>query len=432
MTEKQKHLDLQSRFVIEHSLNDRMSFRAIARKLAKDNTTISKEVRNHIVFRQTGAYGRAFNDCANRMTCHVFRACRDCSNHSGRPCRFCGKCLSSCSSYQKQTCDRLSSPPYVCNGCPERNSCTLEKRFYDAFSAQKEYELIRSESRSGFDLSEKQRKQLDSIVSPLLLKGQSIHHICQNHADSIMCSEKTLYHYINHGLLSARNIDLPRKVRLRPRKAKPVSLKVDRACRVGRTWEDYQSYMTAHPDTPVVQLDSVEGIKGGKALLTIHFVSASLMLAFLRDSNDSQSVIDIFDRLYLELWPDTFMNLFPVLLADNGSEFSNPSRIEFDRQGNRRCRMFYCNPSAPYQKGAAENNHEFIRRVIPKGVDMGLYTQEQISLMMSHINSYLRKALGDRSPFELFAFQHGEEILKKLGLRQIPADEIVLNPTLFK
>ena len=176
----------------------------------------------------------------------------------------------------------------------------------------------------------------------------------------------------------------------------------------------------------------MEGVQGGKVLLTIHFVGASLMLAFLRDSNDSQSVIDIFDRLYLELRPDIFIDLFPILLADNGSEFSNPSAIEFDRQGNRRCHLFYCNPSAPYQKGAAENNHEFIRRVIPKGVDLGRFTQEQISLMMSHINSYLRKALGNKSPYETFAFLHGEEILEKFGLRKIPSDEIILSPELLK
>lgn len=90
------------------------------------------------------------------------------------------------------------------------------------------------------------------------------------------------------------------------------------------------------------------------------------MLAFLRDYNDSQSVIDIFNRLYLELRPDRFMELFKVCLADNGSEFSNPSAIEFDDQCNRRTFVFYCDPSAPYQKGSAERNHEFIRCFIPK------------------------------------------------------------------
>lgn len=94
--------------------------------------------------------------------------------------------------------------------------------------------------------------------------------------------------------------------------------------------------------------------------------------------------------------------------------------------------MFYCDPASPYQKGAAENNHEFIRRIIPKGVDLGLYTQGQISLMMSHINSYLRKALGNKSPYETFAFQYSIDILEKFGLRKIPTDEIILSPELLK
>ena len=70
--------------------------------------------------------------------------------------------------------------------------------------------------------------------------------------------------------------------------------------------------------------------------------------------------------------------------------------------------------------------------MIPRGVDFALYTQAQISLMMSHINSYLRKALGNRSPYDTFAFQHGTEALEKFGLRRIPCDEIILSPELFK
>ena len=187
-----------------------------------------------------------------------------------------------------------------------------------------------------------------------------------------------------------------------------------------------------HPDLPVRQMDSVEGIKGGSVLLTIHFVEQQLQLAFLRSHNDSQSVIDIFNRLYLELRPDIFIEIFPILLADNGSEFSNPSAIEFDAQGNSRSRIFYCNASAPYQKPNCENNHEMIRRIIPKGVDIGQYSQEQIDLMMSHINSYARKNLGNKSPYDVFAFLYGEKILEAFNLKRIPADEIVLTPELLK
>ena len=124
--------------------------------------------------------------------------------------------------------------------------------------------------------------------------------------------------------------------------------------------------MAAHPDYPVVQLDSVEGKKGGKVLLTIHFVKAEFMLASLRDHNTSRSVTEIFEMIYGGLGHDKFTEIFKVCLADNGSEFSNPSAIEFSSDGKQRTSVFYCNPQAPYQKGSAERNHEFIREFIPK------------------------------------------------------------------
>ena len=179
-----------------------------------------------------------------------------------------------------------------------------------------------------------------------------------------MVSESTMYRLIDYGLFDAKNIDLPRKVRYARRKKKKV-YKVDKSCRLGRTYADYQLYIREHPDLPVTQIDSVEGRKGGKVLLTIHFVKAEFMLAYLRDHNDSQSVIDVFEQLYFELRPDRFMSLMPVLLGDNGSEFSNPKALESDRQGNHRTKVFYCDTSAPHQKGSAERNHEFIR-MFPK------------------------------------------------------------------
>lgn len=431
---KQKHLTLESRVIIETKLNEGESFKAIGRLLNKDCTTISKEVKNHFSFEKSGAFGRAFNDCllAFQHQCYARKVCRECTSRKNRFCWSCGRCSSSCILYEKYVCPILSKPPYVCNGCLKRNNCSLEKRLYKASYAQKEYELVRSESRSGFALSESELRQIDGIVSPLLIKGQSLHHISVHHADELMKSERTLYAYVNSGLFTARNIDMPRTVRMRPRKNVSKNLKVDKACRLGRDFSCFQTYMKAHPDLSVRQIDSVEGVKGGAVLLTIHFVEQGLQLAFLRQHNDSQSVIDIFNRLYLELRPDIFMELFPVLLADNGSEFSNPSAIEFDTQGNPRTKMFYCSPSAPYQKGSCENNHEMIRRIIPKGEDIGQYTQEQIDLMMNHINSYARKKLGNKSPYEIFEFQYGKELLDVFHLQKIPADEIILSPELLK
>lgn len=430
----QKHLTLDSRTTIQTELNKNSSFKSIARLLSKDCTTISKEVKNHICFEKSGCNGRPFNDCllAFSRQCGAHEVCSGHCQNPRRPCWSCARCISVCPIYKQYICPKLSKPPYVCNGCPDRHKCSLEKRFYKASYAQKEYEQIRSESRSGFAISQSELKQLDDIVSPLLKKGQSLHHIAIHHADQLMKSERTLYSYVNNGLFSARNIDMPRTVRMRPRKAQPKVLKVDKTCRLGRDFQCFTKFKEEHPDIPVRQMDSVEGTKGGAVLLTIHFVEQELQLAFLRSRNDAQSVIDIFNRLYLELRPDIYLELFPVLLADNGSEFSNPSAIELDSQGNPRSKVFYCDASAPYQKAHCENNHEMIRRIIPKGTDLSQYTQEQIDLMMSHINSYARKNLGNKSPYDVFAFQYGEEILKLFNIQKIPADEIILSPDLLK
>lgn len=192
---KQKHLTLDSRIIIETKLNERESFKSIGRFLNKDCTTISKEVKNHIFFDKTGAYGKAFNDyllafqrkCTNQDVCHK------CTSVQARFCWSCGKCSSSCILYQKYVCPKLSKAPYVCNGCPDRNKCTLEKHFYRASYAQKEYELVRSESRSGFAISEAELKQMDDIVPPMLIKGQSLHHISVHHADELMMSHINSY-----------------------------------------------------------------------------------------------------------------------------------------------------------------------------------------------------------------------------------------------
>ena len=278
--------------------------------------------------------------------------------------------------------------------------------------------------------------RINALVTPLIKQGQSVHQIYINHADELMCSEKTLYNYIDACLFEVRNIDLPRKVKYRPRYKKP-EFKVDKSCRIGRNYQDFQKYLENNPETSIVQMDTVIGEVGGKCLLTIHFVETSLMLAFLRDANTSKSVIDVYNALDKALGPELFNKLFPVILTDNGSEFSNPKAIEYRESsmgGNTRHRtnIYYCDPSRPYEKGAIEVNHELIRRVLPKGTSFNKLTQQDIFLMMDHINSYKRKKLNNRSPYETFSFYYGEDVLKKLGCRQIPADSIILKPSLLK
>jgi IS30 family transposase len=286
------------------------------------------------------------------------------------------------------------------------------------------------------------------------MQGQSIHHICCSNKDSIMLSERTIYNYVNDRVLTAKNIDLPRKVRYRPRKKAKTRMKVDKTCVIGRSYDDFLAFMESTEHSAVVQMDTVVGRQGGKMLLTLSFVNSSFMLAYLRDANTSKSVTDIFQMLWDVLGKEHFMGLFPVILTDNGSEFTNPAAIEFgpegkvnfangereyplggarsDEENNRRTHLFYCHPSSPFEKGAIENNHEFIRRILPKGRSFDNLTQEGgIQRMLNHINSYKRKKLNNKSPYETFAFLHGEEVLRRLGAEFIPPHEIILKPELL-
>lgn len=429
-----KFFTYEERLHLQKYLKEGYSFKEIGRRLQKDPTTISREVRRHLAEVATGYPGASHNTCKKRALCRIKGLCGiECTRASSSGCRFCPKCNTICTDFLEERCVARYHTPYVCNGCRTLDKCTLVKHIYDAERAHMKSHKVLSDARSGLCTSEKEISRLNSIISPLVKRGQSVHQIYITYKDELMCSEKTIYNYIDACLLDVRNIDLPRKVKFRQRYKKP-EFKVDRGCRIGRNYDDYQSYLLRFPDLAVVQMDTVIGEVGGKCLLTIHFVNSSFMLAFLRDANTSRSVIDIFNQLEQILGRGVFQKLFPVILTDNGSEFSNPKAIEYgegDDQGLR-TRIYYCDAGCPYQKGAIEVNHELIRRILPKGKSFNHLEQTDVNLMMNHINSYKRKKLNDRTPYETFSFHHGEDILHKLGCHSVAAEDITLRPILLK
>ena len=156
------------------------------------------------------------------------------------------------------------------------------------------------------------------------------------------------------------------------------------------------------------------------------------MLAFLLKQKDTVNVLKVFDYVESILGNDLFEKTFPIILPDNGTEFSNPLSLEFNQEGICRTRIFYCNPEASYQKGSIEKNHEYIRYVIPKGVSMDDYTQQDITKLINHINSTARDSLNGHTPYELAKILLHKDVLKKLNLIEIPAHEIQLKPSLLK
>lgn len=416
---KNKHLTDSERLQIEQSLRSNISLKRIVACIGKSTSTVAREIRARAVESDKYAPYRAHNRCVNRKDCQKRYLCIDKPNCT-KKCSTCNLCNGLCGDFEEQVCLKLYDPQYVCNGCVEESRCVLRKRYYIHKKAQMSYREMLKECRTGANITEDELLYLDEWISPLIQHGQSVHHIATHNADKLEVSEKSIYRYVDGGLLKARNIDMPRVCRIKPRKSKPVVHKVDSACRIGRTYDDFKIHME-ESKAAIVEMDSVIGRVGGKVLMTLLFKNCDLMLAFIREHNTSQSVIDIFNHMYELLGTACFKSLFSVCLTDNGTEFSNPKALEFDAQGGRRTNVFYCYPCASFQKPNVELIHAFDN-----------LCQTDINLMMSHINSYSREKLGDKSPFDVFGFIYGYNILEKLEQFKVPPNEIILKPALLK
>nr|WP_315021149.1 hypothetical protein [uncultured Aminipila sp.] len=179
-------------------------------------------------------------------------------------------------------------------------------------------------------------------------------------------------------------------------------------------------------------MDTVEGTKGGKLLLTMMFQKSSLMLLFLLEDKKKNTVLKQFNLLEEELGIETFRKTVPVILTDNGVEFADPIALETGTDGRQSTKIFYCDPGKSCQKGSIEKNHEYIRYVIPKGNTFDLLNEESVVKLMNHINSTSRPRLNERTPMELAELLLEDKVKEKLKLAIIPGDDVYLTPELFK
>lgn len=430
-----KHLTYSQRVLIESELNCGASFASIARKIDKDPSTISKEVRRHITH-HIKRDRNANIPCSERQACRIRGLCID--HDCIRLCRICEKpgfsCTNVCHQYKPKICEKLNKPPYVCNACNHKNSCLLKTSYYMAKFAEEAYRDLLLSSREGINQAPVDIAMLDGLISPLLRKGQSMAHIYAHHAKEIPCCRKTLYNYIDKSVFSARNIDMRRRVHCKVRK-KPtrISLTV-REFRTNRTYDDFLKLIKDDPNIPVVEMDTVEGgkSKSQKVFLTMFFRNCSLMVMFLLKEKTGDCVAEIFDYLTARLGEEVFSELFPIILTDNGAEFQRPEQLETALSGKNRTHIYYCNPHSSWQKGMIEKNHEYIRLVIPKGKSLEPYTTEDTTLLMNHINSEARDSLNGCTPFKLSQMLLNNLLHHVLELVEISPDQVHLKPDLLK
>ena len=412
-----KHLTYEERNFIENGLNIGRNFTEIGNDLNKDRRTISREILKHRFRKNPSGFNNSKNLCKYRQQCKKF------------------DCTPKVECYEEDICYYLTGAPYVCNGCKQKNICRKIKYYYYAKFANDDYSEKLKQSRYGIDLSKEEAYDLDKLISPLLKeKHQSIAHIYANHPDEISFSRTTMYNYINLGVFSARNINLPRKVKYQKRKENERQRKRrETVIRKGRTYEDFKEYIGKHPECSIVEMDTVEGVKGGKVFLTLLFRQSKFMLIYLMDNKTMECVEKAYNNIKQILEIEKFKKIFEVILTDNGSEFFNPMSIEKDVESEEMVsHVFYCDPSASWQKGAIEKNHEFIRYVLPKGSSFDELTQEKTNLLMSHINNTSRDILNGKTPYEATLLMLDEATIEKLGVIKIAPDEVNLSPNLLK
>lgn len=383
---KHKHLSLSDRQDIQLGLERGESFKAIGQLIGKDPTTVAKEVKRNK---------------EDRL-----------STKDGLPCPL------------------LQKAPYVCNGCPKRRAnCGYKKTFYFAKQAQQKYQALLTEAREGTPLNRETFWQMEEIISNGVKKGQRVYHILKTH--NLEVSSSTVYRHIKRGYLSATSIDLPRAVKFKKRKTNnlPPIPKEDKA---GRHYTDFLSCLEEQELTSWLEMDTVIGRPGGKVLLTFNLTFCNFIFARLMDNKTAMETakhIQIIKQNCRQA-KQSFCELFPVILTDNGGEFARVDDIEIDRDGQSR--LFFCDPNRSDQKARIEKNHTLIRDILPKGTSFDGLTQEDINLVLSHVNSVKRKALNGKTAYEVFTFAYGSELAQLLGVQPIAAEEVCQSPRLLK
>lgn len=321
-------------------------------------------------------------------------------------------------------CETLKHFPFCCNGCAKTN-CSHRCKEYRAYEADKKANDLLVSSRVDTKRRKDAIKILNNSVCPLINNGASI-EVAKNNVNNCDLSASTIRRYIEKGLVNSKRHNLPRAIRFRVKKEYKYTVPALSANILnGRTYEDYKKYMEAYPKSKVVQLDSVIGkANDKKAILTIFFLNSKLQIGKLYNRKH-QNTVDTMKNIY-KTGIDNGIKLFDVIVADNGSEFKDLYKLEKDDDNNQICKVFYCDPYRSCQKAECEKNHVFFRRIVPKGKSFANFLQEDIDTIFSHINSYPRASLKNKSPYDLFALEYKPIILFLLNIVFVAIKDIKL------
>ena len=291
------------------------------------------------------------------------------------------------------------------------------------------------DARQGVNLNTTELFELAHIICPLIKQGQSIYTILENHKEIKQCV-KTIYTYIEMGLFKdwgVTNLELRRKVRRKISGKTKLKKRSESADYTGRKYEDYLEFVKNNQSSPTTEMDTVYNNPDGPYIQTFIFENTGFMIGLLKQHKTAEEMSDSLNYFQDILSEDMYNKLFGLILTDRGSEFAKSKLFEINSEtGEIRSNIFYCDAQMPSQKPHVENNHIFIRDIIPKKKSLKDLTQDKLNLMFSHINSVPRKALGGKTPYEAFEFFYGKDTIDKLNIQKIEKDKVTLQPYLLK
>ena len=396
------HLSYEDRKNIEDGLNENKSINQIAKEISRCHSSILREIdRNK-------TYTKPNNWCTNKKY--------ENPNYNFH-------------------CDKLDKSPYVCNGCKSRSGCRKERYTYYARKADDSYKEVKSEARKGINLTPEEVYTINTTLTPLVKKGHTINHLYINHPDILDFSKPSFYNYVNNGIFEFKPIDFPRIVKYKKRKnSNKRRTRKEREILIGRTYEDFITYISNNSDINIVEMDTVVGLQNeSECFLTLLWRKTKFMIILKMESQTTDEVTRMFEYLQYFIPEEDYKRLFQVILTDNGHEFFDVNNIEcMHETGEYVTHLFFCDPHMSCQKGMIEKNHEFIRYVLPKGSSFKRIDQEECDLIMNNINSLCRDSLNGKCPYEAMLFLCDEYILKQLNCYYIKPDDVILNNSLLK
>lgn len=418
---KNLHLTVQERIIIEKGIENGSTKAAIALTIGKDKSTVGKEIKKHRELVHKSSYKI---NCANMKNCSHNHVCVNCAD------------------FKPFTCNRRDRSPGACNGCSKYTYCRYDKYRYKADFSHKKYREDLVDSRTGINMSYEECKAMADIIVPLIEAEHSPYHIVTNHPD-LNISEKTLYNYIENGIFREFGLlDIDLRIKTKRKITKKASNKYkkreDKKYLNGRTYDDFINYTAENKNLSVVEMDTVyNNGSTGPFMQTFKFLDYSFMFIVYQEEKTAKSMVEGVDFLEKILGEDLFSEEVAIIKTDRGSEFCDAEGFEKEENESRRTRIFYCDPMASGQKGSLENNHKEIRYICPKEndlKDLELNSQEKANLIVSHINSQSKEHLKGKSPLEVMEFMNPAlyQKFKDFGIERINKDNIVLKPYLLK